>query len=131
MSWISKYRQAFHSGHGWIEWCYGVFVPCVTTICFSICIPMFIAAHCMAQSNANSTSAPRNGLPTSIVLTDITRESGVDFLHNNGASGQGYLVEGVLGGIALFDYDSDGLIDIFLTNGAPLRGSALAPNSLR
>ena len=33
---------------------------------------------------------------------------------------QRHLIETMAGGVAAFDYDGDGLIDIFLTNGAPL-----------
>jgi hypothetical protein len=47
-------------------------------------------------------------------------ESGIDFVHTDGASGDRYVVETVLGSLALFDYDGDGLIDIYLINGAPL-----------
>lgn len=58
--------------------------------------------------------------PQGIVLTDVTGQSGISFVHCAGASGQKYLVEAVSAGIALFDYDGDGLIDIYFVNGAPL-----------
>jgi enediyne biosynthesis protein E4 len=67
----------------------------------------------------------------SIALLDVTAASGIDFVHSNGTAGLGYLVEGILGGVVLLDYDSDGLTDIFFTNGAPLRGSKQPEGSLR
>lgn len=92
-----------------------------------VLILIWILMCCFAltarSQNANTESA--------IVLKDVTSESGVAFVHNTGSSGQGYLVEGVVGGLALFDFDNDGLIDIFFTNGAPLRGSKLPPKSHR
>lgn len=60
----------------------------------------------------------------SIRMTDVSARSGITFLHRDGGSGQGYIVEGVAGGLALFDYDGDGLIDIYFTNGAALKGTA-------
>jgi hypothetical protein len=60
-----------------------------------------------------------------IKLVDVTAESGITFQHHHGGSGQSYIVEGVASGLALFDYDGDGLIDIYFLNGAPLRGTTL------
>lgn len=51
---------------------------------------------------------------------------GIDFVHTDGSGGQRYIVETVLGSLALFDYDEDGLIDIYFVNGAALRGTTLS-----
>lgn len=58
--------------------------------------------------------------PPGIVLKDVTAQSQVAFVHCDGGSGQKYLVEAVSAGLALFDFDGDGLIDIYYLNGAPL-----------
>jgi hypothetical protein len=58
-----------------------------------------------------------------IQLTEVTRQTGIHFVHTDGSSGQRYIVETVSAGIATFDYDGDGLIDILFLNGAPLRGT--------
>lgn len=60
---------------------------------------------------------------TDIRLTDVTDESGISFRHTHGGSGEGYIVEGMASGIAVFDYDGDGLEDIYFLNGAPLKGT--------
>ncbi len=60
---------------------------------------------------------------TAIRMTDVTAESGIAFHHHHGGDGQGYIVEGVVGGMALFDFDGDGLIDVYFLNGAPLEGT--------
>ncbi|MCI0745468.1 MAG: CRTAC1 family protein [Verrucomicrobia subdivision 3 bacterium] len=57
-----------------------------------------------------------------IQLRDVTRETGITFVHTDGSSGQRYIVETVASGLALFDYDNDGDVDIYFLNGAPLRG---------
>ena len=58
-----------------------------------------------------------------IVLRDVTRETGIDFRHTDGGSGRHYIVEYVASGLALFDYNGDGRIDVYFLNGAPLRGT--------
>lgn len=58
-----------------------------------------------------------------IQLRNVTSETGLNFLHTDGSSGNRYIVETVASGLALFDYDNDGDVDIYFLNGAPLRGS--------
>jgi enediyne biosynthesis protein E4 len=60
------------------------------------------------------------------IFTDRTRESGIDFVHFNGMSGKHYYPEMIGSGVALFDYDNDGDLDIFL-----VQGSMLGPNNDR
>jgi len=58
-----------------------------------------------------------------IVLTDVTEDTGITFVHTDGGSGKRYIVEAVASGLALFDYDRDGNVDIYFLNGAPLKGT--------
>jgi hypothetical protein len=58
--------------------------------------------------------------PADVLFTDITRAAGIDFKHENSATSSKYLVETMGGGVALFDYDSDGRLDLFFTNGAKI-----------
>jgi hypothetical protein len=51
-------------------------------------------------------------------FSDITKSSGVSFHSENSATTQKYLPETMCGGVAVFDYDNDGRLDIFFTNGA-------------
>src|SRR2546426_3592088 len=53
-------------------------------------------------------------------FTDITQETGIDFKHENSATSNKYLLETMGGGVALLDYDNDGRLDVFFTNGAKL-----------
>jgi len=51
-------------------------------------------------------------------FADVTKAVGVAFTHANSATSSKYLVETMGGGVALVDYDNDGRLDIFFTNGA-------------
>jgi len=64
-------------------------------------------------------------LPSPILLRDVTRETGIDFVHTDGGSGRRYIIETVSAGLALFDYDGDGDVDIYFLNGAPLPGTQM------
>ena len=54
----------------------------------------------------------------------MTAETGIDFVHTDGGGGRKYIVEYVASGLATFDYDNDGLIDIYFLNGRPLPGQS-------
>src|SRR5467141_1689154 len=53
-------------------------------------------------------------------FVDITARSGVNFRYQASHTSKKYLPETMGAGVALFDYDNDGRLDIFLVNGAPL-----------
>lgn len=52
----------------------------------------------------------------SLPFADITQSAGIDFEHENGASGQKLLPETMSGGGAFFDFDNDGDQDILCVN---------------
>jgi enediyne biosynthesis protein E4 len=54
-------------------------------------------------------------------FVDITAHSGVSFRHVASHTSKKYLPETMGAGVALFDYDNDGRLDIFFVNGATLQ----------
>ena len=50
-----------------------------------------------------------------ITFTDITTQSGITFKHVASPEKK-YIVESMSGGVAMFDYDNDGDLDIYLVN---------------
>jgi hypothetical protein len=70
---------------------------------------------------ARKPPAPAPQSQSPVNFTDITEQSGVRFRQSASPTSQKYLPETMGGGVALFDYDNDGRLDIFFTNGAQLQ----------
>jgi hypothetical protein len=55
-----------------------------------------------------------------ITFTDVAHLSRFDYVSNNDFTGRKYFPQPMCGGVAVFDADTDGLLDIYFTNGAAL-----------
>lgn len=53
-------------------------------------------------------------------FVDVTSSAGIDFKYRASHTSKKYLLETMGAGVALFDYDNDGRLEIFLVNGAPI-----------
>ena len=65
-----------------------------------------------------------------ITFTDATEESGITFQHEDGRSYKKYFVETLGSGVALFDYDNDNDVDIYLVNGTNLDSPDAVPEAM-
>lgn len=84
---------------------------------------LFLVAHGFfftptQQLWSQSTSAP------SLRFVDATTSSGINFVHYSGRSGRHLIYETISCGLVTFDYDGDGLVDVYLPNGSAMEPSA-------
>ena len=56
-----------------------------------------------------------------LTFTGITAQTGINFKHIASQTSQKYLLETMGAGVAILDYDNDGRMDLFFTNGAALK----------
>src|SRR5205823_5970470 len=57
---------------------------------------------------------------SAISFSDVSRSAGIDFHLTCGSLEKLYIMETMCGGVAVFDYDNDGSMDILLVNGSTL-----------
>jgi hypothetical protein len=60
---------------------------------------------------------------------DVNLPHGIDFTLQNSPTPQKYLIETMPGGVALLDYNNDGLLDIFLVNGGRITSPMQMPEN--
>jgi hypothetical protein len=63
---------------------------------------------------------PLLAAPSQIRFENRQKQAGVSFVLDNGTTEDKPIIDSVLGGVALLDYDNDGYLDIFFTNGATI-----------
>jgi enediyne biosynthesis protein E4 len=90
------------------------FIGTISRGLFLLSLALFAAATVLSQtSNPTPVVQPR--------FSDVTSALGIHFQHVASHTSRKYLIETMGSGVALFDYDNDGRLDIFAVNGAPLR----------
>src|SRR5271156_3437296 len=67
--------------------------------------------------------------PKSGPVFQVNSLKGVDFVLRNSPTSRKYLMETMPGGVALLDYNNDGLLDIFLVNGGRITSPMQTPEN--
>jgi enediyne biosynthesis protein E4 len=85
-------------------------------------VPLLFAGIAIQASADSASEVPR------VQFTDITKASGIRFVHNNGATGDKLLPETMGGGVAFFDFDNDGKQDLLFINSSSWAAHTPAAN---
>jgi enediyne biosynthesis protein E4 len=91
--------------------------PYPSIIITAIALLLFsLSGHIRQQRQAQKAQAA--GAP--ITFDNIIDRSGIGFVLNNSATPQKHQIETMMAGVAAFDYDNDGWLDLYFANGASL-----------
>src|SRR6516162_2699488 len=77
-------------------------------------ILLFILLLAILSHKALDAQTPR------AYFTDVAPQSQFNYVTHNDYRARKYFIQPMCGGVAILDYDNDGKMDIFLTNGAEL-----------
>ena len=93
--------------------------PDSRSICLSVCL--FVAGFALWASAEQP-----------VTFTDVIAQTGIQFRHEDGRTGEKYYVETLGAGAAWLDYDRDGDLDVYFVNGADLPGmeSGIPPTNM-
>ena len=93
-------------------------------VCFAAVLgaALFLAFRALVPERARGPISPGE-TSGPITFRDVTPETGITYRHTDGSSGRRYIIEAMSAGLALFDYNGDGYIDVYFLSGAPLLGS--------
>src|SRR5215470_7637702 len=122
----------------------------VSLLCIALLVPFALVAQTPAQKpeSQQPMGGASTGAPTTytsrrtvgitdpnapVIFEDVTDKTALaNFRNRSGDAAKDYIFETPSGGVAIFDYDYDGLPDIYLVNGSTIpamRGKEKAPRS--
>jgi hypothetical protein len=83
-------------------------------------VPPHQAAQPRRAAPGKKSANPVVPAASTIQFENVIEQSKIKFQLKNSVSPQRYTFETMTGGVAVFDYNNDGLLDIFFTNGAAI-----------
>ena len=83
--------------------------------------PLRIGKPYSSETLPTRPALPAAQAQSPVTFADITSLAGINFKRAPSFTSSKYLLEAMGGGVAMFDYDNDGRMDLFFTNGAALK----------
>src|ERR1043165_6911424 len=83
---------------------------------------IILAALCSVMVRSQASEKVIDTHPSPLIFDEVAEKVGLKFRHYNGMTGKLFLPEVMGAGAALFDFDNDGDLDVFL-----VQGTVLAP----
>ena len=74
----------------------------------------------LTQAHQSAPTRKPQGPLAPIRFRNVARSAGLDFVLENSPTPRKHMIETMTGGVAAFDYNNDGLMDIFFVNGAAI-----------
>lgn len=98
--------------------------------CTALCLVGLLLVASCTKPDATSSTPSQNPINQEysgpLVFEDVTAASGVSITYRNGEEAGHYaIIESLGGGIALLDYDRDGLLDVFIPGGGAFEGKTV------
>ena len=83
---------------------------------------MFVASQAFQNPRLPPVTPANNHVSKAAIprFVDVGRKSGIDFHLTCGGPEKRYIMESMCGGVAIFDYDNDGWMDILFVNGSTI-----------
>src|SRR5437762_11957859 len=92
-----------------------------TSTVLAFCILGVVASlGSLIPANTRTTGRTTDGHTVSPIFDELADKAGLKFRHFNGMTGKLFLPEIMGAGAALFDFDNDGDLDVFLVQGVTL-----------
>ena len=88
-------------------------------------------ARVAALASLSAVEAPAGAGAAAPLFVERSAEAGLVFTHRNGATGKFHIAELMGSGAALFDYDNDGDLDVFLVQSGSLTGPQASGDTSR
>jgi enediyne biosynthesis protein E4 len=79
-----------------------------------------VGCFLLSQNNKKNPAPTRIASLSPIRFRDVAESAGLRFVLENHPTPQKHLIESMAGGVAAFDYNGDGLTDVFFANGASI-----------
>jgi len=95
-----------------------------------IAVTAVLIAQCCSSIRVGAQQSVRKTSSPSSIFKEVAREVGLRFQHYNGMTGKLFLPEIMGSGAALFDFDNDGDLDVFIVQGNTLDPDSKAGDTL-